>query len=280
MKRIAYILLMLSVSTLSFAQNKTDRNGRKQGHWVKYYDNGAKMYEGDFVNGQPVGEFVRYYDNGKRKMKQVFDAKTGNVYTEFYKTNGTLLQKGVFKNEKRTGEWTTYSQKGEILQVDNYADNGLLNGTSTVYDAQGRIFETTEWKNGKKDGMHKQFFPNGQVQSEVNYRDGLRDGTCISYFDDGKTETTGQYSNDRKEGVWTVYDRDGETILAQTEYKAGISEKQQQEDAMVQEEVKQNDENAGKLKDPADFRTSPEEYFTNDYIEQTQAPKKKEKKKK
>ncbi len=266
MKKIIGFAMMVLVSACAVAQNKVDKNGLKQGHWVKYYDNGKVMYDGNFSKGKPVGEFVRYYSNGKLKLKQNFDVNSDRVYTEMYRDNGKILSKGYFKNEKRVGEWTTYSQKGEVIQVDNYSEVGLLDGVSTVYDAQGRVFETTEWKNGKREGSHKQYFPNGQLQSEVNYANGLREGDFVTYFDDGKTESKGQYLADKKDSIWVVFDRDGKTQIASIEYVRGIATNQLEIDANEQKDVKQNDENAGKMKDPADYQTSVEDFFNDEQV--------------
>ena len=42
--------------------NKTDANGKKQGDWKKYYENGFVRYQGQFKDDKPVGTFNYYYD--------------------------------------------------------------------------------------------------------------------------------------------------------------------------------------------------------------------------
>lgn len=261
MKKIVACLVGLAlVAGNVAAQNKTNGKGEKIGRWTTYYDNGKIMYEGTFANGMPVGEFKRYYDSGKLKLKQNFE-KSGEVYTELYRPTGKLLSKGYYNSlEQKIGEWTYYSQKGEVLQTEHYTA-GKLDGLTTVYTSEGKIFETIEWKSGKKDGSHKQFFPNGQLQSEVKYKDGLRNGECTTFFDDGTMEVKGAYANDKKEGVWIVYDRDGKTVLEQRTYKDGKSGDEAVRAIEEQEQIKRDEENAGKIKDPADYKTSPDEYF-------------------
>ena len=60
--RVITICLLTFIPTLATAQgdqtiNRTDRDGKKQGHWIKKYPNGHVMYDGYFKNDKPIGEF-------------------------------------------------------------------------------------------------------------------------------------------------------------------------------------------------------------------------------
>ena len=46
-KVIALVLMMVGLACQ--AQNQMDKQGRRQGHWVKTDKQGAKIYEGEFV---------------------------------------------------------------------------------------------------------------------------------------------------------------------------------------------------------------------------------------
>ena len=40
--------------------NKTDNQGRRQGKWIDFHDNGKTRYIGEFKNNEPIGEFLYY----------------------------------------------------------------------------------------------------------------------------------------------------------------------------------------------------------------------------
>ena len=66
------------------------KNGKKDGSWVKYWDNGQLNYKGDFKNGKSEGSWIGYWDNGQ------------------------LMYKGYYKNGKSDGSWVSYKQDGTV----------------------------------------------------------------------------------------------------------------------------------------------------------------------
>ena len=77
------------------------KNGKKEGAWVSYYDNGQLEYKGNFKNGKREGAWVYYYDNGQ------------------------LSSKGNVKNGKEEGLWVSYWGDGAQM-YRNYYENGKL----------------------------------------------------------------------------------------------------------------------------------------------------------
>jgi len=66
------------------------KNGKKDGSWIEYWDNGQLNYKGDFKNGNLDGSYISYWDNGQ------------------------LLTKGNWKNGKEEGYWVYYNKDGTI----------------------------------------------------------------------------------------------------------------------------------------------------------------------
>ena len=70
---------------------------------------------------------------------------------------------------KKTGYWINYSKDGKSkLEEGNYKDD-------------------------KKDGIWKGFFPNGKIKHEITYTNGLAKGYAKMFYEDGKP---------REEGTW------------------------------------------------------------------------------
>ena len=58
--------------------NKTDNQGRRQGKWIDFHDNGKTRYTGEFKNNEPIGEFLYYSEDGTLIAKNNY-LKKSNV---------------------------------------------------------------------------------------------------------------------------------------------------------------------------------------------------------
>ena len=44
-------------------------NGKREGEWIAYHNNGQLLYKGGYIDGKLEGEWVKYFDNGKLEGK-------------------------------------------------------------------------------------------------------------------------------------------------------------------------------------------------------------------
>ena len=79
------------------------KNLQRNGEGKEYYKNGNLKYEGNFLND------LYDDDNGK------YYYENGNVYI------------GQFKNGEKYGEGLTYNKEGELINVDEYKKDKLIN---------------------------------------------------------------------------------------------------------------------------------------------------------
>jgi hypothetical protein len=83
---------------LSLSVKGTYRNGKRDGLWEAYWDNGQLRYIRTYKNGVSVGDRESYYKNGKLWMKGTYkDGKKDGV-VEWYHENGRLVKKFTYKN--------------------------------------------------------------------------------------------------------------------------------------------------------------------------------------
>ncbi len=68
----------------------------------------------------------------------------GNI---FFK-NGTLKMEGEYRNNKRTGLWKRYNEKG-ILIAEIEFKNGKREGKSIFYNNDGSLIETKLYQQDK-----------------------------------------------------------------------------------------------------------------------------------
>ena len=73
-----------------------------------------------------------------------------------------------------------------------------------------------DYRNGKKRGSWKLYYPSSQLKSEATFHEGLYTGYYCSYHDNGAKKFEGRYApirgnsrDGRKEGEWLIHRRDG-----------------------------------------------------------------------
>ena len=69
--------------------NQYNANGKKEGLWVKYYENGAVKEEKNYVNGVREGEYKCYYPNGNMEKKKHYKME---IFMEFMKLSFQTVQ--------------------------------------------------------------------------------------------------------------------------------------------------------------------------------------------
>ena len=91
------------------------KNGKEEGSWIYYWDNGQFKSKGDFKNGKEDGSWVDYHENGQLSSKGVFkNGKEDGSWVYYYK-NGQLFYKGNWKNGKEEGYWVWYNKDGTVI---------------------------------------------------------------------------------------------------------------------------------------------------------------------
>ena len=128
------------------------KNGKEDGSWVYYHDNGQLDSKGDYKNGNGDGFWIGYYENGQLKSKGNWkNGKKDGSWFNYYQ-NGQLDSKGDYKNGKKEGSWVSYYTNGQLDYKGEYK-NGKQEGSWVWYDENGTIITellTGTYKDGKK----------------------------------------------------------------------------------------------------------------------------------
>ena len=72
------------------------KNGKKEGLWTKWYDNGQKGIEGTYKDGLEFGLWTYFYENGQKQIE------------------------GIYTDWEKVGKWTYYNEDGSIKEVKEY----------------------------------------------------------------------------------------------------------------------------------------------------------------
>jgi antitoxin component YwqK of YwqJK toxin-antitoxin module len=252
--KIFTIISLLAISSIALCQagseiNKTDQQGKKQGHWIKKYPNGIVMYNGFFKNDNPVGEFRRFYENNILKSLLVYSEDSKEAMAAIYYSNGFISSKGKYINQLKEGKWQFYSISinGYLICEESYMKN-IRNGLSLKFYPDSTIAERLSFVNDVKQGEWIQYYPNGALCLKSSYLNDKVNGKFEVWFENGKMEFSGQYKDDVRDGMWQVYDTDG-TLKYTLEYVGGVA-KNRQMDIDESEYLDQLEKNKGKIPDP------------------------------
>jgi len=106
------------------------KNGKQEGPWVQYHDDGQIYWKGAYKNGKREGPWVGYWSDGRLKYKGAYkDGKQEGPWVEYY-DNGRIWFKGAYKNGKYEGPWLWYDEDG----TKNKDYSGTYRNSKKVWD--------------------------------------------------------------------------------------------------------------------------------------------------
>ncbi len=213
--------------------NRVGDDGKKQGKWKEFYEDGSVKKEMTYRDGTLDGYVKEYDKKGNIKNTEKFFAgkKIENpkelrdiqFYKEFYST-GKLKYEGGFLDSFPHGFHYYYNENGTTDSVLYYEEGFMLEkgktdsmkqkvGKWTEYFVTGEIRGTGNYKGGKKIGDWKYFYGSGNAEQTGSYNSsGLQDGEWIWLYENGKTLRQENYIDGKRNGPLTDYNDDGKVI--------------------------------------------------------------------
>ena len=214
MKKILSVLsIILLLPFFSNAQssgdtiNRLDSANIKQGHWIIYnktkklpdYTDDQMVEEGVYVNGKKEGVWRQYWNNGKVKSETTYKNNLQSGSAKIYYKNGSISEEGTWIGGKWDGSYKLYYENGNLSYEWNYV-NGKREGQQKYYFENGKVLYDGSWKGGNESGVLKEYNEDGQLLAEKNYNDGKIDEGASKYYtptavaktEDTKKDTTTQ----------------------------------------------------------------------------------------
>ncbi|MDY0781087.1 hypothetical protein [Tenacibaculum sp. IB213877] len=207
-------------------------HGKRDGKNINYYENGTLQSSGDYLHGERNGNWKYYdkngtltedvnYDNGELISSNT-KPKENNESTSSKVTNGGLYTQIVnnAKESNKPKEIKEYYDNGQLKAIGFKNINGKLQGELKTYYENGQLKSIDQYKDGviydKLKGYHK----NGNLFYEGNITNGIVQ--IVYYRENGKKQTTGKFNftNKTKIGEWKYYDQNGSLSQIKT-YKNG-----------------------------------------------------------
>ena len=211
--KFIYLSLILLIATIVSAQdiNQVDANGERQGVWRKNFDKTKVLrYEGEFSHGKEIGLFKFYKNiNGKAVLTATrqFNESNNIAEVKFYSSTGKIISEGNMNGKTYVGVWKYYQKRNnQLLTIENYNDNGLLDGERLIYYANGQVSQKEFYTGGKLTGISTWYSEEGVPIKEFTYVNDELHGLSKYYDGKGELIVEGNYKRGKKEKIWKYYE--------------------------------------------------------------------------
>jgi antitoxin component YwqK of YwqJK toxin-antitoxin module len=119
------------------------------------------------------GAVERWYVNGqKREQSNYLNGQLHDECTWWY-SDGQIREQSNYVNGSRHGECTWWYANGQVCRQSNYV-NGQLRGESTWWYPDGQMREQLNYANGEIHGEYTWWDEDGKVLKQLNFVNGVK----------------------------------------------------------------------------------------------------------
>ncbi len=144
------------------------------------------------------------------------DGKNGLFAVECH---GIVVTRGAYESGKRTGVWLEVSQDASRCETE-YVD-GRKHGREAMWNADGKLRYTGEWREGRETGLWTSHHPDGAVLATREYVDGRLSGEMRTYHTNGILKEVSVYADGRDVAATRGWRSDG-SIEFEMPYVEGV----------------------------------------------------------
>ncbi|WP_158276102.1 toxin-antitoxin system YwqK family antitoxin [Brumimicrobium oceani] len=205
----------------SFAYYDPKGNLESKGDYQRVMPDGNVFYDGRIVFNKMYGGIMKPW-----RIETWKDFKRNGVF-ETYRYNYNKVTgsqcygytKFNYVDNLRSGIQETFDGEG-IKTSERYFEIVEINGRAFSQNTgthkewrKGQLISLTEWKNGLKNGVSKQYYDNGQLAAESYYEDDRLIDISKTYYENGELgNITSVEINENKDRIYSVksYFRNGQ----------------------------------------------------------------------
>ena len=200
--------------------NRFDNNSQKHGLWKYFHSNGVVRLEGNYKHGLENGYFKEYDDNGNLVGTSKFS--DGTKLEDVAELAKLEVRKDYYPDGK-VKIAATYNKEGKPEGVRReYAPDGSIE-KSYIFRNGIMIGEGVVTEKGERDGFWREYGNDGRLRAEGSYARDRKTGAWKYYYPNGTTEQEGSYKDGNPEGVWRWYYESGK-LLREESYFNGLND--------------------------------------------------------
>ena len=177
------------------------RNGKLDGSWTFWDNNGYLAAKKEFDNGIQKGHSTTYHPKGHKLTDGLvsgFD-DYGNLIKDgkwlFWNESGIIKEEVNFNNGKRQGLTTYFSSTGKESAKIIYKDDLPWDGEWTTWYQNGSKKETGIYAQGQKQSPWTAWYENGQKKYVIHYVNSIKHGLYTEWTKDGRLHKDINFDN-------------------------------------------------------------------------------------
>lgn len=214
---VGYIRFYASDSTIS--SDYTCRKGKYDGPSHEYYPSGKIMIEGHYTRGIQNGKWSVFRADGKLQKTEFWKMGQRDSLWQWFNTNGKLLQENLFVNGTGTSYGTCHNGEEDFICAESTFVAGEISGKVWYMKRDKRLRYEEVWQAGNILES-RSFYPDsvgGQIASEGFWKDGKREGVWRNWYANGVLMDSLTYKNGERHGEQFSYDSTGHMYMHRTE---------------------------------------------------------------
>ncbi len=175
-------------------QERTFKDGKREGLQTIWHDNGEKGQERTYKDGELEGVATVWNDSGQKRQEAAYrDGKLVGNFTQWH-DDGQKAGEGTFKDGKKEGVETMWHENGQRAGEATYKD-GELEGVATKWNDNGQKAHEGTYKDGKQEGPYNEWHENGEKKQEGTYKDGKLEGLVTHWHENGEVLLQAHYKD-------------------------------------------------------------------------------------
>jgi antitoxin component YwqK of YwqJK toxin-antitoxin module len=135
--------------------------------------------------------------------------------------DGSLAERGRFRQGERAGAVETWHPGGEVLMQRDHWLRGLRHGTSESWFGLDAPEARAQYVEGELAGAYLEWWPDGGQRSAGAYEAGQRVGSWKEWHENAELAFEGSYVDGRLDGDWTRWQPDG-AVFEQQRTEQGV----------------------------------------------------------
>ena len=182
------------------------KDGKKDGKWIEWYNNGRKKEDGNWKNGKKYGLWTTYMEDGW-KLNEIKYTDDDNYEYKNYNKDGSLNYSGVHKDGKIFSGVLMSIKKGEsfldgMTLIHHHYENGKIMEMVHLDFVTKDTLKVEDCTKGECEEMNEQSEKSEVRQYIESIRPfGLRDILLRTYGFKDKLQNIPQYRGDREKFV-------------------------------------------------------------------------------
>ena len=143
--------------------------------------------------------------NPDKTLTSIFYSKGKEVAKQIRSPEGIILKT---TGKVPDGSVEEFSRDGKLMAVSNYK-NGKLEGIGKEYYPSGELLEEILYANDKREGISKKYYKSGKILAERYFKDGLLEDLTTMYYESGKLFVEMHYKGNKLDGESKIYYENG-----------------------------------------------------------------------